>query len=121
MFTQCTIPDFAQAGKPIGDIPDFVTTFSRLRKDWSYVPEMMDAVKCLRSEGIQTAILTNNWQLHDGTSHIPVPVELFDVVSQGWIQSGCLLPSVLTFDLLNCLMLFFIHFNLVLTQFPALK
>jgi acyl-CoA dehydrogenase family protein 10 len=44
-------------------------------------PEMIDAIQCIRSEGIKTALLTNNWRFADGKTLIPVDIDLFDVVS----------------------------------------
>lgn len=42
-------------------------------------PEMIDAVQCLRAEGIKTALLTNNFYLPSGL-YLPVDTSLFDVV-----------------------------------------
>lgn len=42
-------------------------------------PEMIDAVRCLRAEGIKTALLTNNFNLPSGR-YLPVDTSLFDVV-----------------------------------------
>ena len=41
--------------------------------------EMVDALQCLRSEGIKTALLTNNFNLPNGR-YLPVDPNLFDVV-----------------------------------------
>jgi len=43
-------------------------------------PEMIDALRCLRAEGIKTALLTNNFNLPNGT-YIPLDTSLFDIVS----------------------------------------
>ena len=44
-------------------------------------PALMTAVKCIRAEGIKTAILTNNWENGNQDTFIPVDLSLFDVVS----------------------------------------
>ena len=44
-------------------------------------PEMLDAVRCIRAEGIKTALLTNNWKWDDSPKTLlPVDTSLFDVV-----------------------------------------
>ena len=44
-------------------------------------PELVDAIKCVRAQGIKTALLTNNWLKEPGVGHTPVDKSLFDVVS----------------------------------------
>ncbi len=44
-------------------------------------PEMEDAIKCIRAEGIKTALLTNNWLTEKSKGYSPVDHNLFDVVS----------------------------------------
>ena len=44
-------------------------------------PELVDAIKCVRAQGIKTALLTNNWLKEPGVGHAPVDKSLFDVVS----------------------------------------
>ena len=44
-------------------------------------PEMVDAIRCIRAQGIKTALLTNNWLKEPGVGHSPVDKSLFDVVS----------------------------------------
>ncbi|XP_052713124.1 acyl-CoA dehydrogenase family member 10-like isoform X2 [Crassostrea angulata] len=41
---------------------------------------IIDAIKCLRIEGMKTALLTNNWKWEDRESDWNMPRELFDVV-----------------------------------------
>ncbi|XP_052237570.1 acyl-CoA dehydrogenase family member 10-like isoform X2 [Dreissena polymorpha] len=44
-------------------------------------PQMIDAIKCVRAEGLKTALLTNNWfNIKDQESFIPLDLTLFDVV-----------------------------------------
>ena len=44
-------------------------------------PAFVDAIKCVRAQGIKTALLTNNWLKEPGMGHSPVDKSLFDVVS----------------------------------------
>ena len=46
-------------------------------------PEMLDAIQCIRAEGIKTALLTNNWMFYPHNSCPPVDYvrDFFDVVS----------------------------------------
>ncbi|XP_069070933.1 acyl-CoA dehydrogenase family member 10 [Pleurodeles waltl] len=41
---------------------------------------MMEAVKCIRAEGLQTAVLSNNFYLHSGESFLPLDQHQFDVI-----------------------------------------
>jgi len=43
--------------------------------------EMLDAVRCLRAEGIKTALLTNNFNLPNSRRLPDLDASLFDVVS----------------------------------------
>ena len=44
-------------------------------------PQMIDAVKSVRAEGMKTALLTNNWfNLNSKQSYIPLDLSMFDVV-----------------------------------------
>ncbi|ELU09435.1 hypothetical protein CAPTEDRAFT_175366 [Capitella teleta] len=44
-------------------------------------PEMIDAIQCIRAEGIKTALLTNNWRFADGsTLSGRIDLDLFDVI-----------------------------------------
>ncbi len=52
-------------------------------------PEMLDAIKCVRAQGIKTALLTNNWLRKQGTGHSPVDRSLFDVVSFPFLHCAC--------------------------------
>ena len=55
---------------------------SNMENENSYMfPEMLDAIQCIRAEGIKTALLTNNSFLSPGVSACPVDQSLFDVVS----------------------------------------
>lgn len=46
-------------------------------------PQMISAVRCLKAEGLKTALLTNNWfNTGPQDSYIPVDLSLFDVVGK---------------------------------------
>ncbi|XP_076453379.1 acyl-CoA dehydrogenase family member 10-like [Babylonia areolata] len=47
-------------------------------------PEMVDAIQCVRAEGLKTALLTNNWYTDEAKSESLVPFSqaLFDVVTE---------------------------------------
>nr|XP_039271290.1 acyl-CoA dehydrogenase family member 10-like [Styela clava] len=44
------------------------------------IPEVLDAVRAIKAEGIKTALLTNNWKNSDGSTLIPIDQSIFDVV-----------------------------------------
>ena len=46
------------------------------------IPEMLDAVGCLRQYGYKTALLTNNWRTASGETLLPFDKNIFDVVSR---------------------------------------
>ncbi|XP_030622597.1 acyl-CoA dehydrogenase family member 10, partial [Chanos chanos] len=53
------------------------------------VPVMMEAVQCVRAEGLKTAILSNNFLLPGGRSFLPVDRSLFDVVVESCKEGVC--------------------------------
>nr|XP_054749123.1 acyl-CoA dehydrogenase family member 10-like [Lytechinus pictus] len=81
-------PAFTKEGKEIlgidCDFGDFLQFFeSHISEPF---PEMVDAVQCVRSEGLKTAILSNFWR-YEGQQLAPLPINrsLFDVI----IESCC--------------------------------
>jgi len=44
-------------------------------------PEMLDAIHCLRAEGIKMALLTNNSESRNSGTYQSLDEKLFDVVS----------------------------------------
>ncbi|XP_066510263.1 acyl-CoA dehydrogenase family member 10-like [Hoplias malabaricus] len=44
------------------------------------VAVMMEAVKCARTEGLKTAVLSNNFLLPEGKTYMPLDTFLFDVI-----------------------------------------
>ena len=72
----------ARAAKKFGKhLPEeIVTTILDGRARLRNFPEMVDAVQCLRAEGIKTAVLTNNWYLSKNESLLPLDKSLFNVV-----------------------------------------
>ncbi len=71
-----------QVGKPC-DLTGLLPLFNRYRtpEEAPCNPEIYTAIKCIRAEGIKTAVLTNNWLLSHEESHCPVDRSLFDVVN----------------------------------------
>ncbi|XP_076821808.1 acyl-CoA dehydrogenase family member 10-like isoform X1 [Clavelina lepadiformis] len=70
---ECTIT----AGRPI-DVKDFLQYLEDGMK--SPIPEVLDAVDCLRQYGYKTALLTNNWKTASGETLLPFEKNRFDVV-----------------------------------------
>lgn len=49
-------------------------------------PDMIEAVKTLKSSGLKTALLTNNWYMNEdeklqARTSLPLATDMFDVVS----------------------------------------
>ena len=67
-----------QAGQAV-DMSKLMTSFTQ--HNMQPYPQMLDAVRSLKAEGMKTALLTNNW-FNSGNqdSYIPVDLSLFDVV-----------------------------------------
>ena len=80
------------------DLPDGI--ISRMNESHAEVkphPEMMDAVRCIRAEGIKTALLTNNYFMEEGKSYQPLDAKEFDLVgSESFVRNfgKVLRPSV---------------------------
>eukprot|EP00794_Sanderia_malayensis_P004927 gene4927-5574_t len=45
-------------------------------------PQMIDAIKCIKAEGIKTALLTNNYFLENNHSYMPIDKQLFNVITE---------------------------------------
>ncbi|XP_078523564.1 acyl-CoA dehydrogenase family member 10 [Lissotriton helveticus] len=64
---------------------------------------MMEAVKCIRAEGLQTAVLSNNFYLHNGESFLPLDQDQFDVIVES-CRVGMCKPDPRIYQLcLDCL------------------
>lgn len=50
---------------------------------------MMEAVKCIRAEGLKTAVLSNNFYLHNGESFLPLDQDQFDVIVESCRVGMC--------------------------------
>ncbi|XP_021365983.1 acyl-CoA dehydrogenase family member 10-like isoform X2 [Mizuhopecten yessoensis] len=50
-------------------------------------PQMIDAVQCVRAEGLKTALLTNNWHWpgRDSSNSLPLSRSLFDVIIESCV------------------------------------
>ncbi|KAG8597771.1 hypothetical protein GDO81_002385 [Engystomops pustulosus] len=53
------------------------------------LPEMTEAIQCIKAEGLKTAVLSNNFYLHSGESFLPVDRSQFDVVIESCIEGIC--------------------------------
>ncbi len=71
-----------QAGKPV-DMSGMMHILENMNAAQIY-PQMEDAIKCIRAEGIKTALLTNNWFINKDKdeSLLPIDTSLFDEVSK---------------------------------------
>ncbi|XP_054852904.1 acyl-CoA dehydrogenase family member 10 [Eublepharis macularius] len=52
-------------------------------------PVMTEAIKCIRSEGLKTAVLSNNFYLHSGESFLPLDRKQFDVIIESCLEGIC--------------------------------
>ncbi|XP_044131714.1 acyl-CoA dehydrogenase family member 10 isoform X1 [Bufo gargarizans] len=53
------------------------------------LPEMTEAIQCIKAEGLKTAVLSNNFFLHSGESFLPVDRSQFDVIVESCIEGIC--------------------------------
>ncbi|XP_074869155.1 acyl-CoA dehydrogenase family member 10 isoform X2 [Carettochelys insculpta] len=53
------------------------------------IPIMTEAVECIRAEGLKTAVLSNNFYLHNGVSFLPLDRKQFDVVIESCLEGIC--------------------------------
>ena len=76
---------FFQFGHAV-DFSDLVPTFHRTASE--PFPQMIDAVKCVKAEGLKTALLTNNWfNAGNHKTFIPIDLSLFDVVGMRLVKA----------------------------------
>ncbi|KAJ7309822.1 hypothetical protein JRQ81_007892 [Phrynocephalus forsythii] len=52
-------------------------------------PVMTEAIKCIRSEGLKTAVLSNNFYLPNGESFLPLDRKQFDVIIESCQEGVC--------------------------------
>uniref|UniRef100_A0A2C9JVY2 Acyl-CoA dehydrogenase family member 11 n=1 Tax=Biomphalaria glabrata TaxID=6526 RepID=A0A2C9JVY2_BIOGL len=72
----------------IGKNVDVTSLVNEMRKGiGSPFPVMIDAIQCVKGEGIKTALLTNNWFLDDRKTQTlcPLDTNLFDVIVESCI------------------------------------
>lgn len=85
-YTQVTIYPLRNISKQGGKTVDMTQLMPEWKKSATLAkvfPEMIDAIQCIRAEGIKTALLTNNWRFADGsTLSGRIDLDLFDVVSE---------------------------------------
>ncbi|XP_050408394.1 acyl-CoA dehydrogenase family member 10 isoform X1 [Patella vulgata] len=87
-----------QAGKKI-DASDLTNSLTNIIAVQPY-PQITDAVKCIRAEGLKTALLTNNWFTNNSKTESLVPVDrsLFDVVVESCVE-GVRKPNPRIFEI----------------------
>ena len=63
------------------DLSQFTTSYTQMLGNMPVHSEMISAIRCLRAEGIKTALLTNNFDLPNMQLKPLMDTSLFDVVS----------------------------------------
>ncbi|XP_060642040.2 acyl-CoA dehydrogenase family member 10 isoform X1 [Anolis sagrei] len=53
------------------------------------LPVMTEAIKCIRAEGLKTAVLSNNFYLPSGESFLPLDRKQFDVIIESCREGVC--------------------------------
>ncbi|KAJ8380308.1 hypothetical protein SKAU_G00010860 [Synaphobranchus kaupii] len=53
------------------------------------LPAMMEAVQCVRTEGLKTAVLSNNFHLQGGATYLPLDRSLFHVIVESCLEGMC--------------------------------
>ncbi|XP_053135773.1 acyl-CoA dehydrogenase family member 10 isoform X2 [Hemicordylus capensis] len=53
------------------------------------LPVMTEAIKCIRAEGLKTAVLSNNFYLSNGESFLPLDRKQFDVIIESCREGMC--------------------------------
>uniref|UniRef100_A0A7M4F6Q1 Acyl-CoA dehydrogenase family member 10 n=1 Tax=Crocodylus porosus TaxID=8502 RepID=A0A7M4F6Q1_CROPO len=53
------------------------------------LPVMTEAIRCIRAEGLKTAVLSNNFYLHSGASFLPLDRKQFDVIIESCREGIC--------------------------------
>uniref|UniRef100_A0A8C5MYB9 Acyl-CoA dehydrogenase family member 10 n=1 Tax=Leptobrachium leishanense TaxID=445787 RepID=A0A8C5MYB9_9ANUR len=78
---------FNITGSPV-PVPSFLSslTSNHMAKQ---LPCMTEAIKCIRAEGLKTAVLSNNFFLHNGESFLPLDRSQFDVVVESCHERVC--------------------------------
>ncbi|KAM3937048.1 acyl-CoA dehydrogenase family member 10 [Leptodactylus fuscus] len=74
-------------GRPVS-VHSFLTDLTS-KEMAKQLPEMTEAIQCIKAEGLKTAILSNNFFLHSGESFLPVDRSQFNVVIESCIEGIC--------------------------------
>ncbi|KAM4052325.1 acyl-CoA dehydrogenase family member 10 isoform 1-T2 [Anomaloglossus baeobatrachus] len=53
------------------------------------LPEMTEAIQCIKAERLKTAVLSNNFFVHSGESFLPVDRSQFNVIIESCIEGIC--------------------------------
>ena len=73
------------------DLSQFTTSYTQMLANMPVHSEMISAIRCLRAEGIKTALLTNNFDLPNMRPLPLMDASLFDVVSTLQLTRACLI------------------------------
>jgi len=76
------------------DVSQFTDSFTQILSSMTFNSDMLCAVRCLRAEGIKTALLTNNFNLPNTSPLSALDPGLFDVVSVHHLTQVCLMWCV---------------------------
>ncbi|KAL5017214.1 hypothetical protein ScPMuIL_006803 [Solemya velum] len=71
-----------KAGKPV-DVSNLMQEMNNLHI--APYHQVIDAIRCIRAEGLKTALLTNNWLTAPSKSFQPIDRDLFDVIVESSI------------------------------------
>ena len=77
-----------QAGKEV-DLSELLPSYANIRGNETVVIHdvIIDAIKCIKAEGVKLALLTNNWKWDNNLETLfPIDPNLFDVVSRFWCE-----------------------------------
>lgn len=66
-----------KVGRPV-NVSELLPSFNRANV--RPYPQVIDAIKCVRAEGLKIALLTNNWLNYQTQSFLPLDRTLFDVI-----------------------------------------
>ncbi|XP_071094392.1 acyl-CoA dehydrogenase family member 10-like isoform X1 [Haliotis cracherodii] len=75
-----------ECSQKVGRKVDASSLVEKLGMSVTAYPQIVDAIRCIRAEGIKTALLTNNWFINRAESLVPVDRSLFDVIVESCVE-----------------------------------
>ncbi|KAG9487758.1 hypothetical protein GDO78_007512 [Eleutherodactylus coqui] len=75
------------AGRPVS-AHSFLTDLTS-KEMAKQLPEMTEAIQCIKAEGLKTAVLSNNFFVHSGESFLPLDRSQFDVIIESCLEGIC--------------------------------